>query len=113
MTFWYEYAPYSSSDKFSAEVWLKAADGTVIATASLPSGGSASEWKKVDLPLNYTVLNKKAASIYIAYKASTSSSHSCDRGGTFLEVAGSKGSSDPYRIKLSATLRVDDIQLNY
>jgi hypothetical protein len=113
VTFWYEYAPYSSSDKFSAEVWLKAADGTVIATASLPSGGSASEWKKVDLPLNYTVLNKKAASIYIAYKASTSSSHSCDAGGAFLEVAGSKGSSDPYRIKLSATLRVDDIQLNY
>ena len=113
VTFWYEYAPYSSSDKFSAEVWLKAADGTVIATASLPSGGSASEWKKVDLPLNYTVLNKKAASIYIAYKASTSSSHSCAAGGAFLEVAGSKGSSDPYRIKLSATLRVDDIQLNY
>lgn len=113
ITFWYEYAPYSSSDKFSAEVWLKAADGTVIATASLPSGGSASSWTKAELPLNYTVLNKKAASIYIAYKASTSSSHSCDRGGAYLEIAGSKGSSDAYRIKLSATLRVDDIQLNY
>ena len=63
--------------------------------------------------LNYKVYNKKAASIYIAFKASASSSHSCDAGGHWLEVAGSTGSGDPYRIKLSATLRVDDIQLNY
>lgn len=114
LTFWYEYVPYSSSDTFSAELWLKAADGTIIATASLPNGGSASEWKSVELPLNYTVYNKKAASIFIAFKASTSSDHSCSAGGDWLEIAGSSISKeDKYRIKLSATLRVDDIQLNY
>ena len=113
LKFWYEYAPYSSSDTFSAEIWLKADDGTIIATASLPNGKSASQWTSVELPLNYKVYNKKAASIYIAFKASASSSHSCDVGGHWLEVAGSTGSGDPYRIKLSATLRVDDIQLNY
>lgn len=113
LTFWYEYLPYTDSDTFAAELWLKAADGTVIATASLPNGGAASEWRSVNLPLNYTVYDKKAASIFIAFKASTSSSHSCDKGGEWLEIAGSKGSGDAYRIKLSATLRVDDIQLNY
>lgn len=114
LTFWYEYVPYSSSDTFSAELWLKAADGTVIATASLPAGTSASEWKSVELPLTYTVYDKKATSIYIAFKASTSSSHSCSKGGSWLEIAGASISEkDMYRIKLSATLRVDDIQLNY
>lgn len=113
LKFWYEYVPYTGSDTFSAEIWLKAEDGTVIATASLPNGQSASQWTSVELPLNYTVFNKKASSIFIAFKASTASSHSCDRGGEWLEIAGSTGSGDPYRIKLSATLRVDDIQLNY
>lgn len=112
VTFWYEYAPYSSSDVFLAEAAVLAADGTVIATGSV-SRGTQAEWTSVTLPLNYTVTNKKAATLRLSFKASASSSHSCDNGGHYLEIAGQKNEGDKYRIKLSATLRIDDVQLNY
>lgn len=112
VSFWYEYAPYSSSDFFVVEVSVKAQDGTILATASA-NGSSVSQWKEMTLPLNYTVTNKKAASIHVGFKASGSSSHSCSAGGDYLEIAGSKNEGDKYRIKLSATLRVDDVTLNY
>ena len=112
VTFWYEYAPYSSSDTFSAEAAVVAADGTVIAQGSV-TRGSQSDWTSVTLPLNYTVTNKKAASLRLLFKASASSSHSCSNGGHYLEIAGKKNEGDKYRIKLSATLRIDDVQLNY
>ena len=73
VTFWYEYDPYSSSDSFIAEAIVKAEDGTVIATGSV-SGTSVSQWTEKTLPLTYGVTNKKAATIYISFKASGSSS---------------------------------------
>lgn len=112
LTFWYEYAPYSSSDFFTVEVAVKAQDGTVLATASA-NGTSVSQWKEMTLPLTYNVTDRKAASIHIAFKASGSSSHDCSNGGGYLEIAGSKNEGNKYRIKLSATLRIDDVQLNY
>lgn len=112
VTFWYEYEPYTSSHTFSAEVSVLASDDTVIATAkTTPS--SQGNWTSVTLPLSYSVLNKKAASIRISFKASTASEFSCDTGGHYLEIAGSKNEGDRYRIKLNATLRIDDVQLNY
>ena len=113
MTFWYEYAPYSSSDFFTVEIAVKAQDGTVLASGSA-NGTSSSNWTSMTIPLdNYSVTNKKAATLYIAFKASGASSHSCDNGGGYLEIAGTKKDGDAYRIKLSATLRVDDVTLNY
>lgn len=112
VTFWYEYDPYSSSDSFIAEAIVKAEDGTVIATGSV-SGTSVSQWTEKTLPLTYGVTSKKAATIYISFKASGSSSHSCKNGGHYLEIAGSKDEGDKYRIKLSAALRIDDVTLNY
>ena len=112
LTFWYEYEPDSSSDFFVVEARVKAQDGTVIATGSA-NGTSVSQWKEMTLPLTYNVTDKKAASINISFRASGSSSHSCDVGGEYLEIAGSKDEGDKYRIKLSAVLRVDDVVLNY
>lgn len=112
LTFWYEYVPYSSSDTFGADVTVKAADGTVLATRSI-KGSSASEWTKMTVELPYTVTDRKAASIHVNFKASTSSSHSCAVGGEYLEVAGKRPTGDASRIKLSATLRVDLVELVY
>ncbi len=117
MTFWYEYDPHSSSDTFSAEVIVKAQDGTVLAT-SRSTGSAKSSWTSMTLPLNYTVTNKKAATIHINFLASTSSSHTTSAegftlDGPYLEIAGERKTGDNYQIKLSATLRVDDVQLNY
>ena len=117
MTFWYEYEPHSSSDAFSAEVIVKAQDGTVLAT-SKSNGSAKSSWTSMTLPLNYTVTNKKAATIHINFLSSVSSSHTTSAegfilDGPYLEIAGEKKTGDNYQIKLSATLRIDDVQLNY
>lgn len=112
LSFWYEYAPYGT-DACSVDIQIKAADGTVIGSASASGDTEVSEWAEAVLPINYTVTNKKAATICISFKASTSSSHKCDNGGSYLEIAGSRNTGDKYRIKLSSVLRVDDIVLNY
>lgn len=117
MTFWYEYEPHSSSDAFSAEIIVKAQDGTVLAT-SKSNGSAKSSWTSMTLPLNYTVTNKKAATIHINFLSSVSSSHTTSAegfvlDGPYLEIAGERKTGDNYQIKLSATLRIDDVQLNY
>lgn len=112
VSFWYEYLPYSGSDKFGFDVTVKAADGTVLGTKSF-TGGSASDWQQAVVEIPYSVTDKKAASIHLSFKASVSSSHDCKVGGEYLEVAGKKPEGDAARIKLSATLRVDDVQLVY
>lgn len=112
VSFWYEYLPYSGSDKFGFDVTVKAADGTVLGTKSF-TGGSASDWQQAVVEIPYSVTDKKAASIHLSFKASVSSSHDCKVGGEYLEVAGQKPEGDAARIKLSATLRVDDVQLVY
>ena len=53
------------------------------------------------------------ASIHVRFRASTASSHSCADGGAYLEVAGNRPTGDTSRIKLSATLRVDLVELIY
>ena len=112
LSFWYEYAPYGT-DACLAEIQVLAADGTVIGSASASADQTVSEWTEAVLPINYTVTNKKAASIYIAFKASTSSSHSCKASGSRLEINGSTDTTDGGLIKLSSVLRIDDIVLNY
>ena len=101
-----------SSDFFTVEMDVRDSAGNVIAKASA-TGSSASEWKTMTLPLSYVDVTKKAASVYVSFKSSGQSSHSCKTSGEYLEIAGQKKEGDPYRIKLSATLRIDDIQLNY
>lgn len=112
VTFWYEYVPYSSSDRFGFEVTVKAADGTVLGTQTI-TPGSSSDWQQAVVEIPYSVVDKKAASIHMSFKASVSSSHDCKVQGEYLEVAGNKPEGDAARIKLSATLRVDDVQLVY
>ena len=120
MTFWYEYVPYTASDAFSAEISIKSSDGTVLGT-SYATGSAKSQWTSMTLPLNYTVVNKRPATIHIKFTSSVSSSHDCEvhgfmdfsQDGPYLEIAGETKTGDNHQIKLSATLRIDDVTLNY
>ena len=113
VTFWYRFSAYTSSDRFGAEAQVLAEDGTVLSSASISDGPQAESWTLMTLPLNYTVTDKKAASISISFKASTSGSHSCDVDGNHFEIAGQTG-DDPYTlVKLSSMLRLDDVELVY
>ena len=115
LTFWYEYDPYTSGDTFSAEIKVKSGD-TVIASESV-TGKAASTWTSMTVPLAYDVTDMKATSIYMSFKAESTSDHACETGfvmdGPFLEIAGDRKTGDNGQIKLSATLRIDDVQLNY
>ncbi|MGN1046161.1 MAG: hypothetical protein ACI4QG_03600, partial [Candidatus Cryptobacteroides sp.] len=113
VTFWYRFSAYSSDDRFGAEVQVLAEDGTVLASASIADGPQTDSWTMMTLPLNYTVLNRKAASISISFKASTKGSHSCDVGGEIFEIAGQTGTDNYSAVKLSSMLRLDDVELVY
>ena len=106
--FYYEYAPYGT-DSWKAEASVLAADGSVIATGEFSSSSSVSTWQIGTVVLNYSVTNKKAATIKMKFTASTSGSHSCDTGGGTVEVAGRRREV----VKISSVLRVDDINLVY
>ena len=69
LAFYYKYSP-SDGKKFFVDAWVKAADGTVIATAQTTDGPSASSWTRHEVPFTYTVTNKKAASIYVRISSS-------------------------------------------
>lgn len=112
LTFWYEYDAYTDSDMFSAEIIIKTQDGTVLASG-YGTFGEGSDWTQATVALLYNVTDKKADTVLVRINASTASDHSCNKTGTYLEIAGSKKESDPYRIKLGATLRIDDIELVY
>lgn len=115
LTFWYEYEPYTSGDTFLAEISVKAGD-MVLASESV-TGKAASSWTSMTVPLTYDVTDRKATSIYISFKAESTSDHACETGftmdGPYLEIGGDRKTGDNGQIKLSATLRIDDVQLNY
>lgn len=114
LTFWYHYTtPVSDAERFGVEVSVRDAGGAVIAGASFSEGQMTSGWTKMTLPLNYSVSNVKAASISISFRSSSNDNHSCNAGGNWIEIAGETGSGDSMRVKLSATLFVDDVELVY
>lgn len=113
VSFWYQFDAHSDSDRFGVEASIADASGNTIASASVTDGPISSSWQKMVVPLSYSNGNAKAASIYISFKASTSSSHSCSDGGSWIEIAGVTGSDNKQKIKLSSMLRIDDVELIY
>lgn len=67
--FYYKYAT-KEGRKFFIDAWVKAADGTTLATAQVTDGPGAADWTRYELPFRYTVFTKKAAKIYIRISAS-------------------------------------------
>ena len=113
MRFWYKYDTYSS-DNFLVEVKLYDANNNVIATGSAKSGTEVSQWTSMNINLSYSSLTAKAAKAYVSFKASDFvSGHKCDAGGSHPEVAGTTLSGDKQRLKLSTTLKIDDVEFIY
>lgn len=103
----YRYEPYGS-ETYYVEVAVKAEDGSVIGSVTDKSGGASSIWSRRRIDLNYTDLTKKAASIYISIKSSSSD----DPGyaGRQIVVADGKEYSG---CNIGSILYVDDIELIY
>lgn len=107
LDFSYKYESLNK-ENFYVRVEIKASDGTVIATGETTAGPASASWDGYTLPLNYTDMSRKAASIYIIFK-STSSSNPTYTSRSFT-VGGNTYSSG---CNIGSVLYIDDLELIY
>jgi hypothetical protein len=105
LTFYYKYAP-TDGDKFFVDAWVKAADGTVLATAQEISGPAADTWTLYSLPFEYKVFDKKAASIYVRFSSCYGDGH-VDTDSKF------RLGDETVKAHAGSFLKLDDIELIY
>ena len=105
LTFYYKYAP-TDGDKFFVDAWVKAADGTVLATAQETSGPAADTWTLYSLPFEYKVFDKKAASIYVRFSSCYGDGH-VDTDSKF------RLGDETVKAHAGSFLKLDDIELIY
>lgn len=106
ISFWYQYIPVSE-ETYYAKMELRADDGSVIASGEIANGQKEENGKVEVLPLEYFDYNKKASSIYIYFKSSTSSSPGYNASVT-MEISGKNQTSH-----IGSVLRIDDVELIY
>ena len=87
---------------------FKDADGNVIAVKEDTEGPAAAEWTEYSTTLDWNDITRKAASIYISFKSSSSGSPGINANST-LEVAGNSSQAGHF----GSSLYVDDIELIY
>ena len=74
LSYWHKFTCRESTP-YVMNIKIFAADGTQIASASKNDvTSSVDSWQQVSIPLNYTVLNKKAAKIQLEFLSSQSGS---------------------------------------
>lgn len=102
--FWYKYAPINS-EKFAVTISLEDASGNQIAYSEKTDGAAAYEWTPCEIPVVYSDLNTRAASIYICFQSAVSGETQMD---VTMEIAGKQQTSH-----IGSALRIDDIELVY
>lgn len=108
LSFWYKYQPKNSNDYGYAEIWLKSADGKIIAkeTRNLTR---ADQYTEVVMNLPYTV-KQKAAKICVIFRSSANPDcYAINESNlTYPEFAASKDTQT-----VGSQLYIDDVTLNY
>lgn len=108
LSFWYKYQPKNSNDYGYAEIWLKSADGKIIAkeTRNLTK---ADQYTEVVMNLPYTV-KQKAAKICVIFRSSANPDcYAINESNlTYPGFAASKGTQT-----VGSQLYIDDVTLNY
>lgn len=103
--FWYRYAPVNS-ENFAVYISLKDAAGNEIARSEKLDGTVSYEWSQCEIPVVYSELQKKAASLYICFKSAASSPSV--KTAVTMEIAGKN-----QKAHIGSVLRIDDIELVY
>ena len=103
--FWYRYAPVNS-ENFAVYISLKDAAGNEIARSEKLDGPVSYEWSQCEIPIVYSELQKKAASLYICFKSAASSPSV--KTAVTMEIAGKN-----QKAHIGSVLRIDDIELIY
>ena len=102
--FMYRYAPIDG-ENFVVYVQLKDKDGNEIARSEKLDGAAASEWTECEIPIVYSDMETKAASIYICFKSSADPGV---RTSVTMEIAGRQQTAH-----IGSTLRIDNVELTY
>lgn len=108
LSFWYKYQPKNSNDYGYAEIWLKSADGKIIAkeTRNLTR---ADAYAEVVMNLPYTV-KLKAAKICVIFRSSANPDCYAINESN-LTYPGFAASKDTQTV--GSQLYIDDVTLNY
>lgn len=108
LSFWYKYQPKNSNDYGYAEIWLKSADGKIIAkgTRNLTK---ADVYTEVVMNLSYTV-KQKAAKICVIFRSSANPDCYAINESN-LTYPGFAASRDTQTV--GSQLYIDDVTLNY
>ena len=108
LSFWYKYQPKNSNDYGYAEIWLKSADGKIIAkeTRNLTR---ADQYTEVVMNLPYTV-KQKAAKICVIFRSSANPDCYAINESN-LTYPGFAASKDTQTV--GSQLYIDDVTLNY
>lgn len=111
MSFYHKFDYHDSP--FAAEIKLFDAEDNVIASGAYESQKSdISSWTKVEVPLTYETLTKKAAKIYILF--TSSSTGSTDSRDIKLSVLGSNGvETTTENVHAGNVVWLDYVQLHY
>lgn len=102
--FMYRYAPINN-ENFVVYVSLKDKDGNEIARSEKLDGAASAEWTECEIPVVYSDLETKAASIYICFKSSAAPGV---RTAVTMEIAGKQQTAH-----LGSALRIDNVELVY
>lgn len=113
-SFQYKYITKDGKDSFVAEMVVLASDGTIIATAQLPTSkaGNALSWSSSEVRLNYKgdVGRKKAYKMYIRFKSSLSTDYEYLRSKLMVWPPATNLSNGEY---IGSQLYIDNVELIY
>lgn len=111
--FSYKYEPVAG-EKFYMLLQLRDKDNNVFASAEVTDGPAASSWQRMTVPLDYSDRTRKAASVYVIFKSSTSSSPSYSEK-TITLGSNDSGGENVYSsgCNIGSILYLDDIALKY
>lgn len=109
LSFWYKYSPKNSADQGEAEVWVKDANGNILASGKILLS-AASNYTKINVPLTYSYNAAKATKLYVKFLSTK------DR--KFLEKSDANFSGPGFAnvsrgTFMGSQLYIDDIELIY
>ena len=107
LSFKYKYDSYDN-DVFKVTVRVEDASGNVIASKEMSDGRASSGWASMTIELDYSVLDRKAARIYVCFRSSSLADEDITYRKTKVTIAGT--TKNGY---IGSVLKVDDLQLNY
>lgn len=111
--FSYRYEPVAG-ENFYMLLQLRDADNNVFASAEITDGQASSSWQRMTVRLDYSDRTKKAASVYVIFRSSSSSSPSYSERQMTLGSDDS-GGENTYSsgCNIGSILYLDDIALIY